>query len=252
MFQTLLKKELFEQLRTHRTLITLAVFFVAGLISPLLAKYTPLLLQMVPDMPAEFANLIPEPSISDAVVQYVKNVSQFGVIVVIVLNMGSVAGEKERGTAAMLLTKPVQPGAVILSKWLAGMVNIVLGLLLAAVGCAFYTALLFEPLNLGNFLTLNSLMAIFFGVYLAITLLASTLARTQAMAAAGAFGGVALILLLGAIPRVKEAMPGRLLDWGTTRLLGAGTSAWLALGVSLGLIVLCLAIACVYFEGEEI
>jgi hypothetical protein len=95
-------------------------------------------------------------------------------------------------------------------------------------------------------------MVIFFGVYLAITLLASTLARTQAMAAAGAFGGVALILFLSAIPRVQEAMPGKLLGWGTARLLGAGTSAWLALGVSLGLIVLCLAMACVYFEGEEI
>jgi len=252
MFRTLLKKELIAQLRTHRTLITLAVFFVAGLISPLLAKYTPLLLELVPDMPAEFASLIPEPTINDAVGQYLKNVSQFGVILVIVLNMGAVAVEKERGTAAMLLTKPVKPGMVILTKWLAGMVNLSVGLLLAAIGCAFYTTLLFEPFSLLNFLALNTLLLVFFGVYLSITLLASTLARTQAMAAALAFTGLALLLLLGASPRVQELMPGKLLVWGSSLVLGIEASAWWSLIAGIGIMFACIVLASVSFNREEI
>ena len=252
MFRTLLKKELFEQLRTHRALITVAVFFVAGLISPLLAKYTPLLLEMVPDIPPDFANLIPEPTIKDAVGQYVKNVSQFGVILVIVLTMGAVAGEKERGTAAMLLTKPVTPGMVVLTKWLAGMANILLGLILAATGCALYTALLFEPLDVQGFLALNVFLLVFLGVYLSITLLASALARTQAMAAGLAFAGLGLLLMLGAIPRVQDVMPGKLLDWGSALVSGTEAGAWWALIVAINIMLACIVLAAVSFNREEI
>lgn len=252
MFRTLLRKELLELLRTHKVIITFAVFAVAGLISPLVAKYTPLLLENIPDMPPGFADMIPEPTTQDAIAQYVKNVSQFGVILVIVLTMGSLAGEKERGTAAMLLSKPVRPSAVIVAKWLAGILNILAGLSLAAICNFFYTYLLFEPLNLGDYFLLNALMAIFLCLFLSLALLASTLARTQAMAAAGAFAGLALVLLLGAIPRVKEAAPGKLLNWGSALVLGGDASAWAALGLTLALISLCVLGASLYFEREEI
>ena len=119
MFQVLLKKEILETRRTSRLLVTLVVFFVVGLISPILAKYTPLILRSIPDMPAGLANAIPEPTVRDAIAQYVKNISQFGILLVILFSMGSIAQEKERGTAAMLLTKPVRRSEVILAKWLA-------------------------------------------------------------------------------------------------------------------------------------
>ena len=63
-FRTMLRKEFREQLRTHKLLVAVAVFFVSGLISPILAKYTPLLLSVIPDMPPDFANLIPEPTVT--------------------------------------------------------------------------------------------------------------------------------------------------------------------------------------------
>lgn len=252
MFRALCKKELREQYRTHKTLILVAVFLVVGMISPLLAKYTPLLLKNVPDMPPGFADLIPEPTTKDAIIQYVKNISQFGVILVVVLNMGSVAGEKERGTMAVLLTKPVHPSWIIVTKWLAGILNILLGVFAAGIGCAIYTVILFGTLDLGGFLVLNGLVVVFLVVYLSITVLASSLARTQAMAAIGAFAGVAFILIVGAIPHVKEAAPVQLLNWGSSRLLGNGDSAWMALIVSLGVIGLCLALASMAFSREEI
>jgi ABC-2 type transport system permease protein len=252
MFRTLLKKELREQYRTHKTLILVAIFLVVGMISPLLAKYTPVLLKNIPDMPPGFADLIPEPTTKDAIIQYIKNISQFGVILVVVLNMGCVAGEKERSTMAMLLTKPVHPSWIIITKWLSGMLNILLGVFVAGIGCTIYTAILFGMLDLGGFLALNGLVVVFLVVYLSITILASSLVRTQAMAAVGAFAGVSIILIMGAIPHVKEAAPVQLLNWGSSRLLGNGDSAWLALALSLGLIGLCLTVACLVFSREEI
>jgi len=252
MLKTLLAKELREQQRTSKLLIFLAVLLISGLISPVLAKYTPELLRSIPDMPAALADIIPEPTLNDAAIQYVKNVSQFGVLLVIVLNMGIVAQERERSTAAMLLTKPVNRTAVVLSKWLVGMLLVAAGVTLAGIGCAFYTAVLFESLPLREFLLLNALMVLFFGVYLSITVLASTIARTQSMAAAGSFGGLVLLLILGAIPRINEYMPGQLLAWGQSALLGANQPSWGAFGVALALIVLTMGSACLYFNQAEI
>ena len=106
-FFIVLRKELMEQWRTKRLLIVAAILTVFGLASPLLAKLTPDLLKAIPDLPAGLAEIIPAPTVVDAVAQYVENMSQFGILLALLMSMGSVAQEKERGTAAMMLTHPV-------------------------------------------------------------------------------------------------------------------------------------------------
>ena len=59
MFRTLLAKEFLEQRRTSKLWIFLAVFFIVGCISPLLARYTPDLLRSIPNIPPEFARSHP-------------------------------------------------------------------------------------------------------------------------------------------------------------------------------------------------
>lgn len=252
MFRTLLAKEFREQRRTSKLLILLVVFLISGAISPVLAKYTPALLRSIPDLPAGLADAIPEPTIYDAVIQYVKNVSQFGVLLVIVLTMGTVAQEKEHGTAAMLLTKPIRRSAVVLVKWLTGMGAVLMGLISSGIGCLVYTYLLFGELDWAGFLILNLLMLVFLGVYLTAALFASSLARTQSMAAAGAFGGLILLLILSNLPRVNEWMPGQLLSWGQAVVLGGDQSGWPALGIALSMIALALLFASLHFERAEI
>ena len=96
---TSLRKELIEQWRTYRLLVLCLVLLVFGLSSPLLAKYTPELLKLIPGA-EQFAGLVPKPTLLDAVAQYVKNIGQFGVLLALLMSMGSMVAEKERGTAA--------------------------------------------------------------------------------------------------------------------------------------------------------
>ena len=252
MFRTLLAKEFREQWRTWKMIVFLAVFLITGIISPVLAKYTPELLKMIPNLPAGLANIIPTPTLADSVAQYLKNTEQFGILLVILLTMGVMAQEKERGTAAMLLTKPVSRSAVVLAKWLAGMSIVVAGLIADGLACLAYTAVLFEPIPFGAFWALNLLLLVYLGVYLTVALMASTLARTQTIAAVGAFGGLIVLAILGSIPRLSDYMPGQLVNWGNSLVLKGDANAWPALGVSAGIIVLALVIACLRFEREEI
>jgi ABC-2 type transport system permease protein len=252
MFRTLLTKELREQWRTWKFIILVAVLFISGCLSPVLAKYTPALLRSIPDMPAALADMIPEPSLKDAILQYVKNASQFGVLLVVILAMGAIAQEKERGTAAMLLSKPVQRSAVILAKWTASLVAILTGILIGALGYILYTYILFQSLPTQDFVRLNLLLFIFMAVYLSTTMLASALARTQSIASAVAFGFLTVLLILSSLPRVSDYMPNQLLNWGQANFLGKEISAWPALAISLALIAASLLAACLRFEGEEI
>ena len=252
MFRTLLAKEFREQWRTWKMVVFLAVFLITGIISPVLAKYTPEILKSIPNLPAGLADIIPAPTVADSLAQYLKNTEQFGVLLVILLTMGVMAQEKERGTAAMLLTKPVSRSAVLLAKWLAGMTIVLAGLLVGGLACLAYTVVLFEPLPFITFWILNLFLLIYLGVYLTVALLASTLARSQSIAAAGAFGGLIVLIILGSLPPVSDYMPGQLVNWGNSLVLKGDLTAWPALGMSAGIIVLALLIACLCFEQEEI
>ena len=52
----------------------------------------------------------------DAADQFLKNLGQAGILTAILLAMGSVANEKERGTAALILSKPASRGAFLGAK----------------------------------------------------------------------------------------------------------------------------------------
>jgi ABC-2 type transport system permease protein len=252
MFRTLLDKEMLEQRRTTKLLIFLAVFFIVGCISPLLARYTPELLRTIPDIPPEYANLIPTATLKDSIDQYAKNTSQFGVLLVILLNMNIIAQERERGTAAMLFNKPVRRSTVVVSKWLAGMVTVTLSLLVSGIACALYTVILFGVPSIGRYLVFNLLLLLFLAVYLSVALLASALARTQGMAAAGAFGGLTILLVLSALPRINNFTPAGLLGWGSAIMSGTATTFWPALAISVAIIAACIIISCWYIERQEI
>jgi ABC-2 type transport system permease protein len=252
MFHPLLAKELLEQRRTGKLIIFLVVFFIVGTISPLLARYTPDLLRTVPNIPPEYANLIPTPTLKDAIDQYAKNTSQFGVLLVIILSMNLITQEKERGTAAMLFNKPIKRSAVVLSKWTAAMLTVTISVIVSSFFCAVYTIVLFGVPPIGRFLIFNLFLLLFLAVYLSVALMASALARTQGMAAAGAFGGLTVMLVLSSLPRIGDYSPAGLLGWASSLIGGSATTDWPALAISVAIVVACLVISCVFIERQEI
>lgn len=250
--KTLLTKELREGWRTWRMIVLVLVLAIAGLISPVLAYLTPQLLRLLPDLPVDFASLIPQPTVVDAVGQYIKNVNQFGLLLLIILTAGLIAAEKERGTAVMLFARPVRRSSAVVAKWLMWAAALTVGLLLAAALAFAYTAVLFEVLPAGAFLLLNALLLVSFLPYLSLALLASTLAKTQGAAYALAFGALFVLLIVGSLPRIGEFTPAHLPAWGTALALNQPLTAWPALAITIGITVLALAAACLRLEREEL
>jgi ABC-2 type transport system permease protein len=249
---TVFRKEMMEQWRTSRFLIVVAVIASFGLASPLLAKFTPEILKAIPGITPELLAAIPAATVTDSIAQYIKNMSQFGILLALLMTMGVVVQEKERGTAAFFLTRPVSRETFLLAKFAALTVTFAASLSIAAIGCWYYTLVLFEPLAWGPFLALNGLMLVVFLVYMALSLLASTIARTAGTAVGLAFLALVIIGGIGALPRIGEYFPGRLFEWGKALALGGGDPAWPAFWVSLGIIAAALLAAWLVFRRQEV
>jgi ABC-2 type transport system permease protein len=248
---TSLRKELMEQWRTSRLLVLAAVLLVFGLTSPLLAKYTPELLKLIPGAD-QFAALVPKPTLLDAVAQYVKNIGQFGILLAILMSMGSLAVEKERGTAALMLVKPLPRGSFLAAKFLALAISFAVALALAALAGYYYTLVLFGPMDWGAWLALNGLMGLEMLVYVALTLLFSTVLRSQAAAAGLGLASILVLSLVGSLPTLGDAMPDKLVNWGASLFTGQPAPAWPAVAVSLGIILAALLAAWLAFRRQEL
>ncbi|HEY6056665.1 MAG TPA: ABC transporter permease subunit, partial [Candidatus Limnocylindrales bacterium] len=208
-YRLMLAKELREQLRTYRLPVVAIVFLLFGILSPVSAKYLPDIVKaLAGDQGAALLSALPTPTVDDAVGQIIKNVTQFGILVAVLLAMGTVANEKERGTAGLLLSKPISRAAFLAAKLSAVAFTLGVAVVVGSAIGFVYTALLFDaPLSITGFAAMAVLLWLSLVAYAALTFLGSTLTRS-AMAAAGlgivAFVATATIAFL---PVIGPYMP---------------------------------------------
>jgi ABC-2 type transport system permease protein len=246
------RKEWKELIRTYRLLVVAIVLAFFGLTSPLAAKLIPEVFALIPVNGMDISQLIPTPTVWDAIAQYIKNMPQFGIILSLLVTMGTIAQEKDKGTAAMMLVKPLPRSAFIGAKFLVIATMFAISLAVAGIGCYYYTLLLFEAMDVVAWLVLNGLMLVYVLVPIAITLFCSTLFRSQIAAGGTALGIVLAIALLGSIPWLSKYLPGELVTWGARLMHGDTTTSWVAFGVSIGLVVVSLLGAWLTFRGQEL
>ncbi len=244
-------KELLEQRRTHKLLIAMIVLVLFGMTSPLIAKMTPQLMQLVPGGEA-FSALIPAPAIQDAVAQYLKNITQFGILLALVFAMGSVAGEKDKGTAAMILSKPMSKAGFLTAKFAAMGTTFILAILTAGIACYYYTFFLFGELNILNWITANGLLILYLLVFVAITLFFSTLTRTQYIAIGASFGVLIVFGILSSIPGIAVFLPDALLSNASLIMSDLPVTSWSSLWVSFGLVACSLIGSWLVFRQQEL
>jgi len=253
-FAILLRKEWLESWRTYRLLVVAALFLFVGISSPLLARYLPEILKAAGGDQLGIVQL-PTPTSADAVAQLWKNLAQFGAFAAILLAMGSVAGEKDRGTAAFILSKPATRGAFLGAKFLTMALVLGLATAIAVVTGWVYTAILFAPPSAGAWVLMGVLAWLGLVAWAAITFLASAVTGSTAAAAGVGFLALLVLSLLAAIPALGAYLPSGL---ATPALAVAGGGPVEALDVikpvvaTVTLVFAALAIALWSFRRQEL
>ena len=247
-WQPLLKKEVLQQIRTHRFLIVAGVFLFFGLTTPLTLKYLPEIIKMA-GQSMEIS--IPPPTAAESLIEFSSTILQLGVLILILIGMGSISNEFKNGTALLTLSKPVTRAAFVNAKMAALSLNLLVSLLISGLVCYAYSVWLIGPADFGAFMLQNGFLLLFLIFGVAVTLLFSSLFKSGLAAAGLAMAVIVFQALLSTLPVIGDYFPGKLPGWGVSILNGQGQSYWGALGITVGLIVLCLYLAQLILQKKE-
>ena len=253
-FRVLLLKELREQLRTGRLVAVAVVFVLFGILGPLTDRYMKELIDAIGTQSGGFTISVPPPSLAGDQAQIIKNLSEFGVICALLLGMGAVAWEKERGTAGMIMTKPASRAAFLAAKLVAISLNLGLA---AILGCGLgyvYTLLLYpEVFPLGGFVAMTGLLWLVLVVFTSITLLGSTITRSAIAAAGLGFAAFLVLGLLVPIPVIGPWSPLGILTPATHLALGEDAGNFLGpLLFNIALVPALFGITWLAFRRQEL
>lgn len=251
-FTAFTKKELIEQLRTYKVLIIVAVFFLFGMMSPLLAKLMP---EIFKNMKLEgIAIILPVPAATDAYGQFFKNFTQMGLLVLLLVFGSTLSSELQKGTLVNILAKGLPRRTVILSKYLAAVLLWTIGYGLASAAAIGYTFYLFASTGVHHIMLSFFCLWLFGCFVIALILLSSTLTS-------GNFGGLILpavvlliLLAINSLPGVKEFSPVTLASVNLALLNGTQELDGVirVILITCGLIILSLYSSVLLFRKKKL
>lgn len=251
-FVAFTKKEILEGLRTYRYLILITVFFLFGMMSPLLAKLMPDIFAGIEMQGVQI--IMPEPTVLDAYSQFFKNLTQMGILVLLLVFGGILSNELTKGTLINVLAKGLSRNTVILSKYVAAVLLWTLAYGMAAIVNYGYTAYLFSQSSVNN-LGFSMLCLWLFGCFiLALILLSSTIAS-------GNFGGlilsaisIVIMLLMNIFPNLERYNPITLASKNVALLSGAAATEELlhAAIITCGLITVSILLSIILFNRKKL
>jgi ABC-2 type transport system permease protein len=219
MTMTFFKKEMNEIIKTHKIYVLPALFLFFGFLSPLTAKFMPQLMEEMAKSTGMIIKYAQEQSFLDSYAQLFKNISQLAFIIILVF-VGGIVGEKVKGTAALILTKPVSRTKFIISKFTAAIALYTFAYLLSVIACVYYTYLLF-PVFYNDKLVLSLLMLWGSGAFMiSATIFISTISKSFTTAAGLGIGAYLLLLASTAVPYVSKYTPGNIGNIGLSILQG--------------------------------
>lgn len=252
-YRVMAEKELLEAWRTYRLPVVGGVFLLLGIASPLVARYLPEIIRTF--APAGIGVDLPTPSVADVLDQFLKNLVQFGALTAILVTMGLVATEKERGTAAFVLEKPLARTAFLAAKVVAVGILFAIAVALATAGAWLYTTLLFEQPPIGPWIEMAAVVWLSTMVYAAITFLGSVLTRSSLGAAGFGFAGLLVLTFLSLVPSFSTWLPAGLVPLAKATALEesrAGLDPIVTVGASVAIAVVALAASVVSFRRQEL
>ncbi|MFP4509984.1 MAG: ABC transporter permease [Spirochaetaceae bacterium] len=218
-FQILLQKDVREQVRSSQLLIAVIMGVFFGILSPLAARYTPELLEFIgTDQGVEI--ILPEPGVVDALQQFTSNLGQIGLVVFVLLFMGSISREHESGTLDFLMTRPVRPVEILLSKAVVAVLVAGATVGASALATGFYTNLLFDGFRVGPFLYTAAYTFLYLASAAVLTVSMSAVVPRSFAAGTLAFGVWMAMAALGTLPRIGSFSVGKLNQAGIQAGLG--------------------------------
>ena len=251
-FLSLLKKEAIEGARTKKMISTFILFLFIGLISPLTAKLTPMILQSIATGNIDI-NVAP-PSEIDSWTQFFKNISQIGMFGLAIILSTQMANEFQKGTLINLLSKGLPRYQVVLSKIFYNFILWFIAYFCSFILTYFYTKYFFGiSFPIRNIL-MAALLPFVFGLFLiSLEILAGVISGNVIGTLILTTLGIVIQLILSIRDEVVKYMPIALIGKPVNLIKGIGyDDYYVPIITGSILLILCIVISIAVINKKQI
>lgn len=251
-FLSLLKKEAIEGARTKKIISTFILFLFIGLISPLTAKLTPMILQSIATGNIDI-NVAP-PSEIDSWTQFFKNISQIGMFGLSIILSTQMANEFQKGTLINLLSKGLPRYQVVLSKIFYNFILWFIAYFCSFILTYFYTKYFFGiSFPIRNIL-MAALLPFIFGLFLiSLEILAGVISGNVIGTLILTTVGIVIQLILSIRDEIVKYMPIALIGKPVNLIKGIGyDDYYVPIITGSILLILCIVISIAIINKKQI
>nr|WP_183072798.1 ABC transporter permease subunit [Oceanobacillus bengalensis] len=210
-WMTLFNKEMTENWRNKKWIWVPLVFILLAITDPLSTYYMPQIIDAVGGLPEGTIIEMPEPAPAEVVAMSLGQFSSFGVLIIVLTSMGTIAGEIKNGVAELILVKPVAYKNYISAKWAAHLLLILVAFAVGMFASWYYINLLFGDLSFTSFL----FILLFYGTWLlfvvTLSIFYNTFFKTPGLVA---FFSILTIVVMSIVTQIF----GTYLEWSPNNL----------------------------------
>ena len=248
-----LKKEWTQHLRTSKILSIGLIFIFLGILGPATAKATPAIMEMLSSTQNSSISItVGEVTALDSWVQFFKNIPM-GLIAFILIESSIFTKEYQSGTLVLALTKGLDRYKVVLAKTLMMIFLWTTGYF-ACFGLTYAYSAFYWDNSVAENLTFSVVILWIFGLFaIALTVLFSTLTKTNISVLIGTGGVIFAMYLVGMFPKIDKFMPTMLMD-GNSLIYGLKDSGDYntAIAITVIAIIVCLVASIPIFNKKHI
>lgn len=210
-WKTLFKKEMLENWRNYKWIWVPLVVILLAIMDPITTYYLPLIIESVGGLPDGAVIEMPTPLPRDVIMMSLAQLSSLGVLIIVLMMMGTISGEIKSGVSELILVKPISYLNYITSKWASFLLIVWISLSIAMLTSWYYINLLFGELA---FLSLLQVI-LFYGLWLTLVvtlaIFYNTLVQTPGLVAALT---IITIIIMSIITNIFD----HLLTWSPIKL----------------------------------
>ncbi|MFB4169993.1 ABC transporter permease [Virgibacillus sp. JSM 102003] len=210
---TLFKKELIENIRNFKWIWVPLVMILIATMDPVSSYYLPQIIDAVGGMPEGTEFQLPDFSPSDVIMMSLSQISSIGVLVIVLMSMGTIAGERKSGVSELVLVKPVSYTNYITAKWAAVLLLTLTALSLGMLSSWYYVNLLFGELSFSALLQIIFFYGLWLALVVSLSIFYNTLLKIPGLVA---FLTIATILVMKLITTIFS----HLLEWSPNNISG--------------------------------
>ena len=208
---TLFQKEMLENWRNKKWIWVPLVFILLAIMDPLTTYYMPQILDAVGGLPEGAILEFPDFSTGEVIMMSLSQLSSLGVLIIVLISMAVIAGERKSGVSELILVKPVSYSNYITAKWTALLLLVLVSFTVGMLGSWYYINILFGELSFKEFLSI----VVFYGSWLtlvvSVLIFYNTLVKTPGLVA---FLSILTIMSMSAITQVFN----HVLEWSPNNI----------------------------------